>query len=463
MDPLIQYANTQDGVSIAYWSLGEGPPLVFMPTLPVSNLQVEWQIPSFRTYIEWFARSHTVVRYDSRGTGLSDRKVPSLSLDAHVLDLEAVAERLKLPQFSIFAASYSGPIALRFAARRPEAISRLILWCTHAAHREVTARLPVPVNQQREAVNRLAAVDWDLFIRTYLHRAIGWTEGELANQFAELAKNSIEPERFFDALMQYSAFDAVADLPDIKAETLVLHRAAFVGSSVEVGKGLAARIPGARLVLLEGESVVPFIGDVQAALSATEDFLDSREPSRRPPSYPAPRRETGTVRALLYTDVEGHSEMIQRLGDVRGRALLRAHEEITRESLRRHHGDEVKTMGDGFLASFTSAQSALECAADLQRSFQDQPPIHGERLAVRVGINAGEPIAEADDLFGAAVVTTSRIAARARGGEVFVSLVVRELVAGKGFHFDDRGEVDVGVGHEATRVYELRWREPVLR
>jgi class 3 adenylate cyclase/pimeloyl-ACP methyl ester carboxylesterase len=463
MEPMIQYATTSDDVTIAYWAVGDGPPLVIMPTLPVSNLQIEWEIPPFRAYIEWFARTHRVIRYDARGTGLSDRRPPSRSLDSHLLDVEAVMARQGFIQFDVFAASYSGPVAIRYAARHPEAVTRLVLWCTHAAHREVTARLPQTVNEQREAVNRLAAVDFELFIRTYLHRAIGWTEGELANQFAELARNSIEPAEFFQALVQYSAFDAVDDLPAITCPTLVLHRPAFVGSSVEVGKGLAARIRGARLVLLGGESVVPFIGDVDEVLATTEDFLGSAKVLARPPApYPLPKRQpAGAVRALLYTDVEGHSEMMQRLGDARGRELLRAHESLTRESLRKFHGEEVKTLGDGFLASFSSAQAALECAAELQRAFEAQPPVHGETLRVRVGVNAGEPIVEDDDLFGSAVIATSRIAGHAHGGQVLLARVVRELVAGKGFQFDDRGELDLDGGREATHLYELRWRERV--
>lgn len=468
MDPLIQYAITEDDVSIAYWSVGDGPPLVFMPTLPVSHLQVEWQMPPFRRFLEWFAQHHRVIRFDARGTGLSDRKVANLSLEAHLLDVDAVTKRMGLTEFSVFAASYSGPIALRYAARNPDLVKNLILWCTHASHREVTDRLAGPNNQQREAINRLATIDWDLFIKTYLHRAIGWTEGDLANQFANLARNSIEPEHFFDALMEYAAFDATADLAKVASPTLVLHRPAFVGSDVEVAKGLASRIPDARLVLLEGDSIVPFIGDTDAVLNSVDDFLrggsEPGEPMRRASLRPAAaERRGGTLFTLLYSDIERHTEVMQRLGDVRGRDFLRAYERIMREGLRRFGGDEVKTTGDGFLASFVSAQSALKCAVELQKNIAAQARIHGEELRVRIGINAGEPIVEDDDLFGAAVITASHIASQARGGEILVSLVVRELLAGKGFAFTDRGETPALDSNAPLRLYELRWRDPVLQ
>ncbi len=172
---------------------------------------------------------------------------------------------------------------------------------------------------------------------------------------------------------------------------------------------------------------------------------------------------TPTLRTILFTDIEGHTRMMQRLGDERGRAVLREHERLTREALKAHGGAEVKTMGDGFLASFGSAQKALECAIALQKAFalrqaQGDPQGSVEPISVRVGINAGEPIAEEDDLFGSAVIAAARIAAKAQGGEIMVANVVRELVAGKGFLFADRGEVELRGFEDPARLYEVRWR-----
>src|SRR5262249_26046724 len=146
--------------------------------------------------------------------------------------------------------------------------------------------------------------------------------------------------------------------------------------------------------------------------------------------------------------------MMQRLGDVKGREVLREHERLTREALATHGGTEVKTMGDGFMASFGSAQKAVECAIALQRAITQtgkqankvaaEPTSDGRfPISVRIGINAGEPIAEDDDLFGASVILAARTAAKANGGEILVTDVVRQLVAGKGFAFADRGEAEM--------------------
>jgi class 3 adenylate cyclase len=151
--------------------------------------------------------------------------------------------------------------------------------------------------------------------------------------------------------------------------------------------------------------------------------------------------------------------MLQRLGDVAWRAVLRDHERITRESLQAHGGTEVKTMGDGFMASFDSATSAVECAIELQRAFAVRNTTSSEPMLVRVGLNAGEPIEEDDDLFGTAVTMAARIMGQGSGGEILVSDVIRALVAGKGFLFSDRGEFVPKGFDEGVRLWDVRWQD----
>ena len=166
---------------------------------------------------------------------------------------------------------------------------------------------------------------------------------------------------------------------------------------------------------------------------------------------------TGSIFALLeYLHDVGFDHVQRPLGmDERGREVLREHERITREVLKTHGGTEVKTMGDGFMASFGSVTKAVECAVALQRAFAER---EGEPLNVRVGLNAGEPIEEDGDLFGATVILASRIAAKADGGEILVADTVRGLCSGKGFLFADRGEFVAKGFEEPVRVYEVSWR-----
>jgi class 3 adenylate cyclase len=161
---------------------------------------------------------------------------------------------------------------------------------------------------------------------------------------------------------------------------------------------------------------------------------------------------------VLFTDLVGHTEMMQRLGDAKGRDVLRQHEQLTRATLKDHGGHEVKTMGDGFMASFGGVTAAVDCAIALQRAFVAQGSA-AERLQVRVGLNAGEPIAEDGDLFGATVILASRICQRAGAGEILVPETVRGLLTGKSFVFSDRGEFAAKGFDDAVRLYEVRWRD----
>jgi class 3 adenylate cyclase/DNA-binding transcriptional ArsR family regulator len=178
------------------------------------------------------------------------------------------------------------------------------------------------------------------------------------------------------------------------------------------------------------------------------------------PEWQSEGRPTQTLLTVLFTDIVDHTQMMSRLGDEKGRRLLREHERITRELLKRHGGVEVKTMGDGFMAAFGSVTKAVECSIELQQEFtqwNESAAGRDAQLSIRVGLNAGEPIEEDGDLFGASVIIAARIAAKACGGEILVSDLVRGLCAGKGFQFADRGEHEMRGFEEPTRVYEISW------
>ena len=165
----------------------------------------------------------------------------------------------------------------------------------------------------------------------------------------------------------------------------------------------------------------------------------------------------GAFRTVVFTDVAGHTAMMQRLGDERGREVLRFYDGLTRDALRAHGGTELKALGDGFMASFPAATRALQFAAALQRAVSAGGEANGEPLLIRVGINAGEPIAEGDDLFGSAVILAARVADQAAGGQVLVADVVRQLVAGKDFLFAELGQPLLAGFKEPVRIWEFLW------
>jgi class 3 adenylate cyclase len=446
MEPRIQYAKTADGVSIAFSTLGEGMPWLQTPVAPCGVLQVEWQVPEFRAWYERLARKRMLVQYDCRGTGLSERWVGDYSLDAMVQDLEAVADCLELPSFTLWGSVNFGPVAIAYAARHPERVSQLMLWCTYARGSDF-------FTPQAETMTALIEKDWRLYTEALCHYFLGFSTGETTGRLAALIRKSVTPEKWQAAYGSAAKFEVEALLPEVKAPTLVLHRRQLPWLSVDVATDLASRIPGAQLAVLEGASGGYAVEDWQAVLAAVDEFLGEGEEAA---AGPAP---SGLV-TILFTDVEGSTALTQRLGDVKAQELLRTHNRIVRDALKTHSGSEIKHTGDGIMASFASASRALECAIDIQRTLAQHNESNPDMaIRVRIGLNAGEPVAEEEDLFGTAVQLAARICAHAEPGEILAPIVVRELVAGKGFLFSDRGEVELRGFEEPVRLYEVRWRE----
>jgi class 3 adenylate cyclase len=448
MEPRIQYAKTKDGVSIAYWTLGEGMPLVQMPMPPWSHIQAEWQQPGYRTFYERLMEGRNLVRYDSRGSGLSERDAVDYSLEAHILDLEAVVDRLGLERFALMAPTTAGPAAIAYAARHPHRVSHLLLYAAYARASDYFG------SPQVKAIRKLRDEDWETYTETVGHASAGWSEPEEARQYAAYIRQCTTQERAQALLREVEGFDVSDMLGKVESPTLVMHPALAPFPPVDLARALASGIPNARLVVLQETALLPWVGDLEAVIRAIDEFLGEGEEAAE-----AEAAEAGAFRTVLFTDVEGSTALTQRLGDAKARQVLRQHERIVREALKSHAGSELKTMGDGFMASFASATWALESAIAMQRAFAEHNQSAEEPILVRVGLNAGEPIAEEADLFGTAVIEAARIASAAKGGEILASNVVRELAKGKDFLFADRGEVALRGFDEPVRLYEVRWQE----
>ena len=455
MEPPIQYSRTSDGVNIAYWTMGEGKPLIVMPSMPWSHLQLEWTIPELRDWYEDLGRQRTLVRYDGRGFGLSQREIDEMSLEAEVLDLEAVVEGGGFGQFDLYAGLHSGPPAITYAARFPERVDHLVLFCSYANGAQFAES---PLTQAtRPIINH----SWDFYSEAVARLLLGWSENEAAQRFATLVRECTTPEMALRALMATTTYEVTSLLPEVETPTLVLQRRELAVSgttsiSMERARVLAAGIPGARLSMIEGTSVAPYVGDAGEVVGEINAFLGAPSVDGAIATVDA---AAGALRTILFTDVEGSTALTERLGDTAARELLREHEHIVREELLGHGGIEIKTTGDGFMASFGSAIAAIECSIALQGRFAGRNASADEGIRIRIGMSAGEPIAEGDDLFGSVVNAAARIGASAGGAEIYVSDVVRQLVAGKGFDFVDLGTVELRGFDEPQRIYEVRWAE----
>jgi class 3 adenylate cyclase len=386
-----------------------------------------------------------VVRYDNRGFGLSQKNVPDLSVDAHLSDLDAIITALASGPVDLCGYLASGHVAIEYAARTPERVSHLVLWCT-------SSQLLYPFSPEtQKAMDLLLEADWDLYTEAFvaaLRRGVG---GDFdTHQFAAELRESMSPEmaRAFASREPHDVHDV---LSKVCTPTLLLHRRGIPAPPLDEVQRTAAAIPDARLVVLDGDSMWPYIGDVEAVVAAIEEFL-----AEKPAPGPAASAAPGGMVTILFTDIASSTALSQRLGDAQAQEVRRAHNSIVREALRSHGGSEIKHTGDGIMASFSSASRALECAVAVQRAVAER---RDANLQVHVGLNAGEPIAEEEDLFGTAVDLARRICDHAEGAEILASNVVREIAAGKGFLFSDRGATALRGFEDPVQIWEVRWRE----
>jgi pimeloyl-ACP methyl ester carboxylesterase/DNA-binding CsgD family transcriptional regulator len=309
MQPRIRYAITSDGVSIAFWNLGKGEPLVYMAGGPWGHVEL-WDIPECRRWYERLAQERMLVRYDIRGTGYSERDVSDHSLDALVADVEAVVDRLDLGRFDIFGAFDAGPVAIAYAARHPERVSHLILWCSWARTSDI--RSP-----RIRAWLGLIDQDWELMTDTCAHLALGWPAGEVGRHAAQRLRESVSPEAARAALEAMGTFDVTELLPRLKVPTLVLHRSDISWLTVDIARELASHIPDARLMILEGESTAPYLGNTEAAMSAIEEVLGQgkvgRTAQREADALPSERDGSGPTWGYPHGLTEREVEVLRHL------------------------------------------------------------------------------------------------------------------------------------------------------
>ena len=418
--PPIQYARTEDGVNIAWWTLGEGSPVVLtngaIPVAPSSS----W--PLWEPVADWFLqRGLAPVSYDVRGTGLSsgDR---DWTLDAMVGDLAAVVDAVDQP-LTIMGHLFLGPASVAFTVRRPEAVQRLVLVNTFAKTEDYLSQ------PRTRTFFDLIRQNWEVAIET-LPTVFWRTEDP---DFAQAMLREIGQAAFVGGFDVLGTHDVTGDLPQVAVPSLVVQSAGWPQGRPEQARELAAGIPDATLALVETDQMV---AQELAVLAALGGFLVD-DVMAAPTGF----------RTLMFTDLESSTALTQSLGDAKAQEILRGHNAAVRAALAAHGGEEVKHTGDGIFAAFTSAVSAVEAALQIQRELA------GAEVRVRIGLNAGEPIAEDDDYFGAAVQLAARVCDRAEPGQVLVSNVVKELCTGKLFQFDDQGEATLKGFPEPLRLF----------
>jgi pimeloyl-ACP methyl ester carboxylesterase len=433
----ILYARSGD-VNIAYQVVGTGPiDLVLVPGF-ISHLELDWAEPRSAHFLRRLASFSRLIRFDKRGTGLSDRPGGLPDLETRMDDVRAVLDAVGSERAALFGYSEGGPMSILFAGTYPQRTTALVLYGSYAKRRDPDDDYPwAPTRLEREAYGEEIERTWGF--EADMQRMSPSADEAMARWWAARARAAASPRAARDLILMNSQVDVRALLPAIGVPTLVLHRSGDRDSRPEESRYIAERIPGARFVELSGVDHFPSI-DGDQILDEVEEFLTG---VRRPPEL---ERILATV---LFTDIVGSTEKATALGDRAWLELRNEHHALVRRELTRFRGNEIDTAGDGFLASFDGPARAIRCASTITRSVRNLG------LEVRAGVHTGECELAGGKLGGIAVHIGARVAAQAGPGEVLVSSTVKDLVAGSGITFDDRGAKRLKGVAEAWRLFAV--------
>ncbi len=446
--PDIQFTTTEDGVGIAYWEIGSGSPLIVTHNWSLSHAELEWTVPSIASFLVALSEGYRVIRFDSRGQGLSDRMFPErgvsasgaqlgLSTEESSLDISAVAEACGLDRFALMAVMTQGPVAIDFAARHPEKLVGLIL-CDSVAKVESSW---LDMTTRTQAAMHEIEADAGASTPVTVFATVAPPD-ELAEWAAlDQASRAREGEAYASSTIALREWDVTPLLGAVKAPTLILTSRNPSLDFLEESQKLAAGIPNSQLRIVDG-TFAPYVADRVVVLDAIDNLLGGTTEADD-------IADVSGFRTIVFTDIVGSTEFVRRVGDEEGRAAVRALEQQVASLAADHGGRVVKNLGDGSLISFGSNSSAISFGLAVQDKSQ------GEPLRLRVGMAAGEPIQEDGDVHGTVVAQASRIGDLGDAGEVIVSDSVRQLAAGKGFTFEPKGEVSLKGFDEPERVWKV--------
>lgn len=420
--PATRYARSGEA-SIAYQIVGDGPiDLLFMPGW-ISQVEQLWESPGMRRWLESLTTFARVILYDRRGTGLSDRTGATYTLEQDVQDAIAVLDTAGSERAAVTTYALAAQPGVRLAAAHPDRIGALLMFAP------VVRNLWAPdfdwalTREEREEMTERSVATWGNSTLSMFEPA-AHDDQALSDWFARLQRLAASPgeaRAIYEAMVDFDVRDA---LPSIRVPTLVLHRPGERVIDVRHSRYVAARIPNARYVELEGVNSLPFLGDSDAVVEEMREFLTGERS----------REVTRALLTVMFTDIVDSTVRAAQLGDARWRDLLAAHDEVLRKELARFGGREVKTVGDGFLATFDGTPSpALRCALAISGQMR------ALGVDMRVGMHMGECELIDDDVAGMAVHIAARVNALAQPGEVLVSGTVFGTVVGGPFSFQPRG------------------------
>ncbi len=423
-----RYAKTSDGLHIAYQTHGTG--LIDLLIVPGWATHVEHgrTEPSWLRYAQGLERFARVITLDKRGSGMSDRDLGVATLEDRMEDIHAVMDSVGSQTAVIFGASEGAPLSLLFAATYPERTKALVLYgpvVKWLASDDYPWGLPPMVYDM--IVEVMEQSFGEGIPLGFFAPSVAADPG-VKRWWAEHERLASSPGSMKAMLHVNRQIDVRPILSTVTVPTLIIHRVDDMVVNVGQGRYLAAALPHASYIELPGADHLPFYGDSDAIVEEVEEFLTGVRHT--------PERDR-VLATVLFTDIVGSTERAAALGDQQWRDLLDQHHTIVRAQLARFKGREVNTTGDGFVATFDGPARALRCACAVRDAVENLG------IAIRAGVHTGEIEVVGNDIAGIAVHIAQRVQGMASPGEVLASSTVRDLVAGSGIAFDERGEHDL--------------------
>jgi class 3 adenylate cyclase len=423
--PKTKYARSGE-VRIAYQITGDGPFDVVWAPGTMSHLDLDWEIPQRALFFERFSKFCRLIRFDKRGTGLSDRPVHMATLEERTDDIRAVMDDVGIKSANVFGVSEGGSMACLFAATYPQRVDSLLIWGAQARWIATEDHPWAQTPEEHKAMLAMVQDDWP---------SIDYIVGPGAGMGKDAPPAAVEAVARYmraaaspSAVYAYEVMNGQIDtrpiLSSIQARTLVMNRTGDPCARVEAARDMASRIPGAKFKEYPGNSHTMMLDDMETILSDIHEFITGERPI-----------ETfdRVLATVLFLDIASSTERAAALGDNAWRNILNSYYTVVRKELARFHGKETNTTGDGFLATFDGPARAVRCALAITLAVRQLG------LEVRAGVHTGECELMGDNIGGIAVHTGARIMAQAKPGEVVVSRTVKDLVAGSGIDFEDLG------------------------
>ncbi len=411
---------------IAYQVVGQGPiDLVYVPGW-VSHVELCWEEPTYARFLNQLSSFARLIMFDKRGTGLSDRvrddQLPTL--EERMDDLLVVMEAAGSEGAALFGFSEGGNLSALFAATYPKRTTALVMYGTFAKRIWSQDYPWAPTPEARQKEYEFIEREWGnlMDLEHYVPSMI--SDKAFARRLATYFRRSASPGAAVTLLKMNTQIDITNVLPTIHVPTLVIHRTGDRDSNVEEGRWLADRIPRAQFKELPGDDHFPWVGDQDAIISEIQEFLTGVRPVFE---------ESRFLATIMFTDIVGSTQAAQKVGDQAWKSILDRHDRICEDSIHRFRGRLVKQTGDGVLATFDGPGRGIACAKEILDRVRELG------LEIRSGLHTGECEIRGEDTVGVAVHLAARVSALAGPGELLVSRTVRDLVAGSGIKFEDRG------------------------